>query len=180
LDHPRVGRSPFVLALGLCLGLAAVAESVGLAALVGAFLAGMVLAETNERYELDRRMQPLYDFLVPFFFVLAGAAMDPSRVVSGGWGFATVLIVVTLVAKLTGCGLAAVGLSWRERLQVGSAMVPRTEVTLVVAAAGAATGVLSTQVFAVLVAAALVTTLVTPAILRLAIPHERPAEEAGA
>src|SRR5207244_3200830 len=56
LDAPRVRRSPFVLALGVCLGLAAAAEQVGLAALVGAFLAGMVLAETREQYELDRRM----------------------------------------------------------------------------------------------------------------------------
>jgi Kef-type K+ transport system membrane component KefB len=139
----------------------------------------MVLAETNERYELDQRMQPLYDFLVPFFFVLAGAAMDPSRVRSGGWGFATVLIAVTLLAKLAGCSLAALGLSWRERLQVGSAMVPRTEVTLVVAAAGVASGAISRQVFSVLVAATLVTTLAAPGLLRLIIPPDRPVQERG-
>lgn len=170
LERPRAGRGPFVVALAFCLGLAALAERVGLAALVGAFLAGMVLAETTEHYDLDRRMQPLVDFLVPFFFVVAGASMRPALIARGGVGFAVALAFVTVAAKLLGCGLGALGRPWRERLEVGAGMVPRNEVTLVVATAGLAAGALDPAVFSVVVGAVIVTTLLAPALLRVAIP----------
>jgi Kef-type K+ transport system membrane component KefB len=179
LDRPRVGRSPFVLALALCLGLAALAEQVGLAALVGAFVAGMMLADTRERFNLDRRMQPLVDFLVPFFFVISAARMDPGRVLSGRLGLALSVIGVTLVAKIVGCALGARGLSPRERLQVGLGMLPRNEVTLVVASAGLAAGIFDRDGFSVLVAAVVVSTLVAPALLRLAIPGGARARREG-
>jgi Kef-type K+ transport system membrane component KefB len=169
LELPRVRRSPFVTALALCLGLAAVAEQVGLAALVGAFLAGMILAETRERYELDRSMQPLFDFLVPFFFVVTGAAMDPSRLGSGNMGFVVVLVLTTLAAKSLGAGAGAIGHSLRVRLQVGIGMLPRTEVTLVVATAGLASGVIDADIFSVLVAATVVSTLLSGPLLKWAM-----------
>jgi Kef-type K+ transport system membrane component KefB len=179
LERPKLGRGPFVLALALCLGLAALAESVGLAALVGAFLAGMVLADTKERYNLDRRMHPLFDFLVPFFFVVAGATMDPSRVFSGGIAFPVVLVLVTLAAKVVGCGGGAMGLFPRERLQVGVGMLPRGEVTLVVASTGVASGLLDQKIFSVLVAVVFVSTLVAPALVRFTVPRpeRRPVEQ---
>jgi Na+:H+ antiporter len=166
LERPRVRRSPFVLALAVCLGLAALAEQVGLAALVGAFVAGMVLAESRERYELDRRMLPLFDFLVPFFFVVSAARMDPGEVFSANLGLTAVLVLVTISAKLGSCSLAALGLSARKRLQVGAGMVPRNEVALVVAAAGRVSGTLSADVFSVVVAVVIVSTLLAPPLLR--------------
>jgi Kef-type K+ transport system membrane component KefB len=159
-----------VLALALCLGLAALAEQVGLAALVGAFVAGMVLAETREHYALERRMEPLFDFLVPFFFVVAGARMDPGALADAGAAFVSVLVVVTILAKLFGCGLGAFRTSRRERLAVALGMVPRGEVTLAVATAGLAAGQLPDPVFSALVAAVLVSTLVAPPLLKFAIP----------
>jgi Kef-type K+ transport system membrane component KefB len=174
LETTRARRSPFVLALALCLGLAALAEQVGLAALVGAFLAGMVLAETRDRYELDRRMLPLIDFLVPFFFVATAAKMDIARVLQGGLGLTLVLTTVTIAAKLAGCALGAAGLPRRERLQVGAGMIPRNEVALVVATSSLASAGITSEVFSVIVASVLVSTLVAAPILRLAIPaHER-------
>jgi Kef-type K+ transport system membrane component KefB len=173
LDRPRVRRSPFVVSLALCLGLAAVAEQVGLAALVGAFLAGMVLAETGDRYELDRRMLPLFDFLVPFFFVLTGARMDPGRLFSGGLVLAAVLCAVTIVAKWAGCGVGAIGLGRSERALVGAGMIPRNEVTLVVASAAVADGAMSGDLFSVLVGVVLVSTLLGPTLMRVALPSGR-------
>ncbi len=170
LERARLRRAPFVLALALCLGLAALAEQVGLAALVGAFLAGMVLAETRERYELDRRMLPLFDFLVPFFFVVAAARMDPRAALSGHLGLTATLVGVTIVAKLAGCAAGSIGLSGRHRFQVGAGMIPRNEVALVVAAAGRAAGALSADIFSVVVAAVIVSTLVAPPLLRVLIP----------
>jgi Kef-type K+ transport system membrane component KefB len=184
---PRVRRSPFVMALVLCLGLAALAEQAGLAALVGAVLAGMILAETRERYELDRQMQPLYDLLVPFFFVVTGAGMDPSRLGSGNVGLVLVLVFATLVAKFLGASAGALGLTARVRLQVGAGMLPRTEVTLVVATAGLASGAIDADIFAVLVTAVVVSTLLSGPLLRWTIPgrgrgpsrDDAPREEKG-
>ena len=174
LERPQVRRSPFVVALALCLGLAALAEQVGLAALVGAFLAGMALAETTERFELDRRMEPLFDFLVPFFFVVAGARMDPGALAEAGAWFVAALVLTTVAAKLLGAGLGATGLSRRDRLVVGAGMIPRGEVTLAVATAGLAAGRVPGPVFAALVAAVLVSSLVGPATLQAAHPDRRP------
>jgi len=181
LETTRARRSPFVLALALCLGLAALAEQVGLAALVGAFLAGMVLAETRDRYELDRRMLPLFDFLVPFFFVATAAKMDVARVLQGGLGLTLVLTVVTIAAKLAGSALGAAGLPRRERLQVGAGMIPRNEVALVVATSSLASAGITSEVFSVIVASVLVSTLVAAPVLRLAIPapERHPPEQPG-
>jgi Kef-type K+ transport system membrane component KefB len=174
LERPRVRRAPFVLALGLCLGLAALAERVGLAALVGAFLAGMALAETKERFDLDRRMEPLFDFLVPFFFVVAGARMDPRALGDAGWGFLVALVSATVAAKVLGCAAGSHGLTARERLVVGAGMIPRSEVTLAVAGSALAAGRITPEVFAALVAAVLVSTILGPPALQAALPSRRP------
>jgi Na+:H+ antiporter len=170
LERPRVRRGPFVVSLALCLGLAALAEQVGLAALIGAFLAGMVLAETGDRYELDRRMLPLFDFLVPFFFVLTGARMDPGRLFGGNLGLAAALSVVAIASKWLGCAAGAIGLPMRERAVVGAGMIPRNEVTLVVASAALADGAISADLFSVLVGVVLLTTLLGPPLMRAVLP----------
>jgi Kef-type K+ transport system membrane component KefB len=159
-----------VVSLAICLGLAALAERVGLAALVGAFLAGMVLAESRDQYDLERRMEPLFDLLVPFFFVLAGATLDPGALAGAGIPFLITAIGATLVAKLVGCGVGAAGLPFRERLAVGSGMVARAEVTLAVATTALASGDVQPSVFSGLVAAVLVTSLVAPALTKASIP----------
>jgi Kef-type K+ transport system membrane component KefB len=169
MERTKDRRGPFVLSLALCLGLAALAEQVGLAALVGAFVAGMVLASSRDRYDLDRRMLPLFDFLVPFFFVVTAARMDPRQVVAGGPALVAVLASVTIAAKLAGCALGAIGLGVRERIQVGAGMIPRNEVTLVVASQGVAVGILAPRVFSILVATVMLSTVIAPLLLRPAL-----------
>src|SRR2546423_9836812 len=103
----------------------------------------MVVAETRERYELDRRMEPLFDFLVPFFFVIAGARLDLGALGDAGAGFLLSLIAVTVLAKFLGCAIGAFDVSAaRERHVVGAGMIPRGEVTLAVATSGLAAGAL--------------------------------------
>lgn len=173
LDAPRIRRSPFVLALVLCLGLAALAERVGLAALIGAFLAGMVLAETEHRESLERQMEPLFDFLVPFFFVVSAARMDPGALGDAGPGFLAAVLGVALVAKAGGAAVGAVGLPWRRRLAVGAGMLPRGEVTLAVAAGiGTAAGAASSQLYAALVAAVFLSTVLASPFLQAVLPRE--------
>ncbi len=172
LDVPRIRRSPFVLALVLCLGLAALAERVGLAALIGAFLAGMVLAETEHSEGLQRQMEPLFDFLVPFFFVVSAARVDPGALGDAGPGFLAAVLAAALLAKPAGCAAAAAGLSRRHRLVVGAGMLPRGEVTLAVAASLVAPGAAESQLYAALVAAVLLSTLLAAPLLQAVVPPE--------
>jgi len=173
LDAPKIRRSPFVLALVLCLGLAALAERVGLAALIGAFLAGMILAETEHRESLDRQMEPLFDFLVPFFFVISGARMDPGALGDAGAGFLAAVLAAALVAKPLGAAAGALGLTLRRRLAVGAGMLPRGEVTLAIAAGLSVTaGAAGAKLYAALVAVVLVSTLLAAPLVQAALPAE--------
>ncbi len=156
----------------LCLGLAALAERVGLAALIGAFLAGMVLAETEHSEGLQRQMEPLFDFLVPFFFVVSAARVDPGALGDAGPGFLAAVLAAALLAKPAGCAAAAAGLSRRHRLVVGAGMLPRGEVTLAVAASLVAPGAAESQLYAALVAAVLLSTLLAAPLLQAVVPPE--------
>ncbi len=173
METPRIRRGPFVLALILCLGLAALAERVGLAALIGAFLAGMILAETEHREGLERQMEPLFDFLVPFFFVVSGARMDPGALGDAGPGFLAAVLAAALVAKPLGAAAGALGLPLRSRLAVGAGMLPRGEVTLAVAAGlGATAGARAPELYAALVSVVLASTLLAGPLVQAALPRE--------
>ncbi len=169
--EPLVGRlritdPTLVVPLVILLGLSALAQVMGLAAIVGAFFAGMAFADTSDRWSLDERMRPLEGFLVPFFFVLAGARVDvhalaaPEALVPG-----LVLLVAAIATKVVGCGLGALAEGWQRALAIGAAMVPRGEVGLIVAAIGLSTGVLPPPVYAMVVLVAMGTTVAAPPVL---------------
>jgi Kef-type K+ transport system membrane component KefB len=167
LTKPRFAESPLLPAVILCLGLAAIAAEIGLAAIIGAFLAGLMVAETKEQHPIEEEVVPLYAFFTPFFFVSIGVQIDLDAL--GSWGAISLLAVITVAAvlsKLAGAGLGALALGRAEALFVGWGMVPRGEVGIVVAGLGLTTGVLGEEVFAVIVAMSLVTTLLVPPILR--------------
>src|ERR687885_286392 len=96
LERLRIENAPFAVALLLTLGLAALSGVIGLAAIIGAFLAGMVLAEAREHYQFEHQAQPLYQFLVPFFFVITGAEVNLA--VFGEPGVLALAAVLTLLA----------------------------------------------------------------------------------
>ncbi|HLI27684.1 MAG TPA: cation:proton antiporter [Chloroflexota bacterium] len=168
LDALRMDNAPFAVALLAMLGLAALAASIGLAAIIGAFLAGMVFAEANERYELERQALPIYQFLVPFFFVITGSQVNWRLFLDGGiLGLALAITLVALLTKLGGCGLGMLGYRWRSVAIVGVGMAPRGEVGLIVASLGLSLGAIPSEVFGVVVIMSVLTTLVVPPVLRL-------------
>jgi Kef-type K+ transport system membrane component KefB len=164
----RLGnQGVFVFAFGLCLGLAAIAGALQLAAIIGAFLAGLALAETRDRYELEERIAPVYSFLVPFFFVVTGSLVDVTAL--GDPSVATLALGVTAVAvagKLVGCGGAAWGMGRRSALIVGTGMVPRGEVGILVATIGLAQGIIDPELYTVVVLMSVATTLMVPPALK--------------
>lgn len=163
IDRLPLANPPLILALAMMLGLAAVATTVGLAAIIGAFLAGMILAEAAEHYELERAVSPIYEFLVPFFFVITGTQVDPGLFLDGEIiGLALLVTAVAIVTKLVGAGIGGYGMGARSMAIIGSGMVPRGEVGLIVASLGLSRGVISTEFFSIVAVMSIVTTLIVP------------------
>ena len=166
LERPINPLSPLTISLAICLGLAFLSTEFGLAAIIGAFLAGMIASETKNRQELEHQTQPLLAFLTPFFFVVTGAKIDIGVFASGAalWMLA-VVTVIAIVSKLAGGFLGAMSLGRRAATIVGVGMVPRGEVGVVIASLGLANGVFSGEMYAVIVAMSLLTSVVTPPVL---------------
>ncbi|HEX2087966.1 MAG TPA: cation:proton antiporter [Solirubrobacteraceae bacterium] len=171
---PRFSESPLLPAVILCLGLAAFAAQIGLAAIIGAFLAGMVCAEMKDRHDFEAEVAPLYAFFPPFFFAFIGLEVDLAAFVDGevllGLAGITVLAAIT---KFLPAWLAARPLGRDDALVVGVGMVPRGEVGIIVAGIGATTGVVADDLFAVIVGMSIATTLLVPPILRRALARGR-------
>jgi Kef-type K+ transport system membrane component KefB len=150
------------------------AEFLGnIATITGAFLAGLALARTSLRRRIESGVHTLaYSWLVPIFFLSIGLEANARELGGGGWPFALVLLVVAVISKVLGSGLGARlgGLSSGEALRLGTGMVSRGEVGLIVASVALAAEVISSDVFASVVIMVLATTLVTPLLLRLLYP----------
>ena len=167
LELPISPLSPLTLSLALCLGLAVAASALGLAAIIGAFLAGMVMAESEQHHALEKQLQPIMAFLVPFFFVVTGAGVDLGALGTlSALGTLAVVVALAVVSKLAGCGLGALSLGKKSALIVGVGMVPRGEVGIIVASLGQAAGVFSGTIYAVIIAMSLLTSVIAPPVLK--------------
>ena len=170
LHAPRFSESPLLPAVILCLGLAALAAHIGLAAIIGAFLAGMMVAETKEQHPIEDEVAPLYAFFPPFFFAFIGMEVSLGQFADAGTlGLLGALTVLAIITKYVGARIGAVGMTRGEAHVVGLGMVPRGEVGIIVAGIGASAGVVDAQLFAVIVGMSVVTTLVVPPLLRRAL-----------
>ncbi|MBI4286010.1 MAG: cation:proton antiporter [Chloroflexi bacterium] len=163
----RSGTMP-VVALLLGFLIAYLATRVNLHPVVGAYLAGLMFAATADREEILQMTRPIMLFLGPFFFAYLGMQVQ----VSSLWGalaLGLTLLVAAIVGKMVGCYIPArlVGkLRNRGGMIVGVGMVPRGEVGLIVAGAGLLAGAISRELFGVAVAISIITTLITPTMLR--------------
>ncbi|HEY9747190.1 MAG TPA: cation:proton antiporter [Allocoleopsis sp.] len=149
-----------------------VAAAIQLEAILGAFAAGLILAETEKRRELEEQVIPIADMLVPIFFVTVGARTDISvlnpAVPSNREGLimAAFLVVVAILGKVI-TGVTVFGQPNINRLAIGVGMIPRGEVGLVFAGVGSASGILSKPLEAAIIVMVIVTTFVAPPLLRL-------------
>ena len=169
LHVPRFSESPLLPAVIICLGLAALSAKIGLAAIIGAFLAGMIVAETKEQSPIEAEVAPLYAFFPPFFFAFIGMQVDLGQLVDAETlALLAGVTALAVVTKYAGARLGARGMTARDARIVAVGMVPRGEVGIIVAGIGAAAGVVDGQLFAVIVGMSVLTTLVAPPLLRRA------------
>ena len=171
-----LGVSQGVLAgaLVLCFVYAWAAEYVGaVAPITGAYIAGVLIAQTDFKRHIDAGIHPLtYTIFVPIFFISIGLLAN-GRDLGSHAPFTAVLVLVAVVGKVAGSGLAAraCGFTGQESLRVGVGMISRGEVGLIVAGYGLANGIIDQQVFSASVIMVLATTMITPPLLRLVFPR---------
>ncbi len=175
IQRLRLGKPFFTLGLILCLGLSVASSYVGVAAIIGAFLAGMALAEaTEENHKMHHLTSGVTEFLVPFFLVNIGMQLDLQ--IFGDPAVVTFAILLTLIAvatKFVGCGLGAFGMKKREMAQIGIGMVPRGEVGIVVAQIGLGLGAIGKPFFAAVLFMAVATTVIAPPLIKLLFADDR-------
>ena len=154
------------LSIIICLGLAALSQYIGLAAIIGAFLAGMLFSDCSGEWKLTEKVESLNVFLVSFFFVNVGLKVDLGEFTSEVLMIGIIIIALAFISKYVGCHAGArLGDRSIDRSSadiIGVGMIPRGEVGMIVAAIGLSAGVLSNSLYAVIILMSIVTTLAAP------------------
>ena len=178
IERIKTPQAPLVFSILICLGLSALSSAIGMAAIIGAFMAGMVLAEFSEEYHLVEKAEAIYAFLVPFFFFVMGSHINLAVMASGEiiW-LALVITVLAVVGKLVGCGIGALSLGRSGALIVGVGMVPRGEVGIIVAMLGLRLQTIPETMYALVIFMSVVTTLAVPPVLRVLFRERLQARE---
>jgi len=175
--HPRVEQlstqnASLVVALAICLLLSWLAAKIGMAAIVGAFFAGLMFADYAPRWNLAPRVGGITSFLAPFFFFDIGSRLNARLLTGNVLTMAIVVSGLAIVSKLIGCGLPLMREGWRMVFRVGIGMIPRGEVALIVALVGLQSGILSPSAYGIVVLMTVVTTVPAPPILRYLFREE--------
>jgi Kef-type K+ transport system membrane component KefB len=172
IKYMSMRDAPLVLALAICLGLSVAAQKIGMAAIVGAFFAGIAFAEYAPEWELHPRVGAITEFLTPFFFFIMGAQLNLSAFSRETLIAATVISILAILSKVIGCGLPMLREGWSTALKVGIGMTPRGEVGLIVALIGLNAKMITESAYAVVIIMIAVTTVFAPPILRILFHKE--------
>ncbi|MBP5735714.1 MAG: cation:proton antiporter, partial [Candidatus Methanomethylophilaceae archaeon] len=169
------GKVPYstnklILAIIVCLSMAALAEFIGLAAIIGAFLAGMMFADHAWEWDLEHKIEAITSLMITFFFVNVGLMVDISSLTDISiLGLVAVVIVLAMVTKYIGCGLGArLGDKTIDKSSfsiIGVGMMPRGEVGIIIASIGLNAGVMTGDLYTVVVMMSVLTTIIAPPIL---------------
>jgi Kef-type K+ transport system membrane component KefB len=158
------------LAVCFAFAMALIAHELGTAMIVGAFTAGILLARTDRKEDIDQTIQPVVDVFAPVFFVMVGAKVDLKvfNPATPGNGEVLALAGLLIVAAIAGKVLSALAVTEKglNRWSIGIGMIPRGEVGLIFAQIGLAAGIVEPSLYAAVVAMVIVTTFVAPPLLK--------------
>ena len=176
-------RRTAIICVALCFILSYISEEYfGIADITGAYFAGLMLCSMKVGPYVARRCEiPSYLIFSPVFFASVGLKVTLGGMDASIWIFAIILLVIAILSKVVGCGLGAkiCGCTGKEAFQVGIGMISRGEVALIVAQKGYASGMLDDVLFAPIVLVVIVTTLITPILLKL-VMKDNDSEKAAA
>jgi Kef-type K+ transport system membrane component KefB len=172
LQRMSSSTAPLILSLAICLGFSVLANKIGMAAIIGAFFAGLIFADYAPRWELEPPVKGITEFLTPFFFFTRGARRDlhiftPDLILA-----AAIVGCLALISKGLGCGLPLLGEGWLTALKVGLGMTPRGEVALIVALIGLQMNMISQRAYAIVILMTAITTVLPPPFLRILFRDE--------
>jgi len=160
-----------ILALGLCLGMVLTAEEAGFSSALGAFVMGSILAETVESHRIEKLMTPLKNVFAAIFFVSVGMMINPSSLVEY-WPSILVVCLVVIVGMILfgtlGCWWG--GETMKDAMQTGFSFVQIGEFSFIIAALGNSLNVTHPALYPIIVASSVVTTFLTPYIMKAAVP----------
>jgi Kef-type K+ transport system membrane component KefB len=144
-----------------------------MAAIIGAFFAGMIFADYAGDWHLLPRVHAITEFLGPFFFFSIGAQLN-ARLFNGELLVAaTVITLLAIFSKVLGCGLPVLKDGWHSFFAVGVGMMPRGEVALIIALVGLNSRIVTQSTYAIVVFMTAITTLLAPPVLRHIFRPER-------
>ena len=173
-EHLKVASSVTLMSIVLCLGMAWLAEQVGLSDVVGAFFAGVAIAQTPYKQEVDSNIEPIgYAVFIPMFFVSIGLNMTYKGFFDD-LIFIVSLTILALITKWLGCGLGAkvLGMNYDSMNIIGSGMVSRGEMALIIAQIGYEAHLLSSEYYSGVIFVIILTTLAAPFMLKAAIKRQ--------
>jgi Kef-type K+ transport system membrane component KefB len=162
LQRLSMHDAPLILSLAICLGLSVASTTIGMAAIIGAFFAGLIFADYSPEWNLQPRVHAINEFLSPFFFFTMGARLDLSVFSREVVITASIITVLAFFSKIVGCGLPLLNEGRRIALKVGLGMSPRGEVALIVALIGLQMNAISQRAYAIVVFMTALTTLIPP------------------
>ncbi|MBN2049280.1 MAG: cation:proton antiporter [Spirochaetales bacterium] len=154
------------ISFGIALLLAGFSETVGLAMIIGAYVTGLSLSQTDVAHEIKERLEGVYQFFIPVFFCVMGMMVDFSAL-PGVAVFGLIFAAAAVAGKLFGCGIPALfsGFNLRGALRIAAGMLPRGEVTLIVAGVGLSSGAIGSDMFGVAIMTLLVASIIAPPVL---------------
>jgi len=165
----NVSETLISAALIICFVFAIFAEKTGVAAIIGAYIAGVSISVTNFKHEVVQKVETIsYSIFVPVFFTLIGVSVQFAGITTS-IPMIMVLSLIAIATKLIGGALGAklAGFNRKSSLGIGSAMVSRGEVALIIASTGLANQLLTDKMFSIIVIVVLITTIVTPLLMKI-------------
>jgi len=170
LSPSHISESTVSAALIICFSFAYFGESLGIAGIIGAFIAGIAVSQTGYKHDVEKNVEPIaYTMFVPVFFVSIGMRITFDGIGDRIW-FTLALTVIAILTKLIGCGFGArmTGFATKSSAIIGAGMVSRGEVALIIAAMGLSSGLLAQDYFTAIVIVVILTTMITPPMLKYA------------
>lgn len=168
-SYLKVSETIITAGLIICFSFAYFADYMGIAAIIGSYIAGVAISMTNYRKVIFEKTEALsYSLFVPIFFTSIGLSAQFSGILEN-WVLILVISIVAIVSKLIGCAIGArvSHFTWRNSFGIGAAMVSRGEVALIIAAIGLEKGLIEQSMFSIIVIVVLITTILTPPLMKI-------------
>ncbi|TCK92407.1 Kef-type K+ transport system membrane component KefB [Natranaerovirga hydrolytica] len=168
-----------IISVIVCFFFAFVSEMFSVAGITGAYIAGVIFSVTSYRHKVATTIQTMaYNLFTPIFFVSIGLKTQITSEVFDYLGYAIIIVIIAIVSKILGAGIGAKvsQFTTKESLQIGVGMIARAEVALIVATQGLLRGIISDPTFTSIVLLVVISTIITPPLLKYLFKDETPKE----